>query len=240
MVSEVHQSRPVRVLVEPSDYLLRNAGDMAMLRTAVSRLAQKWPNALIQVLSDEPHVLQVFCPEVTSLPSAGRQYWLRMVRVPERFPKMVQHHAPELVKVLWRRKLGWQNRAALANLREFTNVVANADLVIVTGMGGITDAFPEYATNLLETLALAVRCRRYVAMVGQGFGPLHIPKLVAQARVVLPHIDFIGIRENRASLPLLLSLGVAPDRVLTTGDDASQAAFMPPYSPWQMAYRASD
>jgi polysaccharide pyruvyl transferase WcaK-like protein len=225
MVSEVRHSRPVRVLVEPSDYVLRNAGDMAMLRTAVSRLAKKWPNALIQVLSDEPHVLQAFCPEVTSLPSAGRQYWLRMVRVQERFPKMVQHHAPELVKVLWRRKLGWQNRAALANLREFTNVVANTDLVIVTGMGGITDAFPEYATNLLETLALAVRCRRYVAMVGQGFGPLHIPKLVAQARAVLPHIDFIGIRENRASLPLLLSLGVAPGRVMTTGDDAIEMVY---------------
>jgi hypothetical protein len=49
MVSEVRQSRPVRVLVEPSDYVLRNAGDMAMLRTVVSRLAQKWSNALIQV-----------------------------------------------------------------------------------------------------------------------------------------------------------------------------------------------
>jgi polysaccharide pyruvyl transferase WcaK-like protein len=215
----------VRVLVEPSDYVLRNAGDMAMLRTAVSRLAQKWPNALIQVLSDEPHVLQAFCPGVTPLLSAGRKYWLQMARMPERFPRMVQRHAPELVKVLWRRKLGWENRAALANLREFTNAVANADLVIVTGMGGITDTFSEYATNLLETLALAVRCRRYVAMVGQGFGPLHTPKLVAQARVVLPHVDFIGLREDRASLTLLLSLGVASDRVTTTGDEAIEMVY---------------
>ena len=92
-------------------------------------------------------------------------------------------------------------------------------------MGGITDAFPEYAANLLETLALAVRCRRYVAMVGQGFGPLLTPKLVARARVVLPHIDFIGIRENRASLPLLLSLGVASNRVMTTGDDAIEMVY---------------
>jgi polysaccharide pyruvyl transferase WcaK-like protein len=225
MVSEVCQSRPLRVLVEPSDYVLRNAGDMAMLRTAVSRLAQKWPNALIQVLSDEPDALQAFCPEVKPLPSAGRRYWLQMLRVPERFPNVVQHHAAELVKVLWRRKLGWQNRTALTNLRKFTKAVANADLVIVTGMGGITDAFPEYATNLLETLALAVRCRRYVAMVGQGFGPLHIPKLVARARVVLPHIDFIGLREDRASLPLLLSLGVTLDRVMTTGDDAIEMVY---------------
>jgi colanic acid/amylovoran biosynthesis protein len=225
MVSEGPQSRSVRVLVEPSDYVLRNAGDMAMLRTAISRLVQKWPNALIQVLSDEPAALQAFCPEVTPLPSAGRQYWLRMVRVPERFPGVVQHHAAEVVNVLWRCKLGWQNRIALTKLREFTNAVANADLVIVTGMGGIADAFPEYATNILETLTLAVRCRRYVAMVGQGFGPLHIPKLVARARVVLPHIDFIGLREDRASLPLLQSLGVASDRVMTTGDDAIEMAY---------------
>src|SRR6516162_173095 len=225
MVLEGRQSRPVRILVEPSDYVLRNAGDMAMLRTAVSRLAQKWPNALIQVLSDVPDALEAFCPEVTPLLSAGRQDWLRMVRVPERFPGMVQHHARKLVEFLWRHKLGWQNRAALTKLREFTKAVANADLVIVTGMGGIADAFPEYATNLLETLALAVRCRRYVAMVGQGFGPLHIPKLVARARVVLPHIDFIGLREDRASLPLLQSLGVASDRVMTTGDDAIEMVY---------------
>ena len=196
-----------------------------MLRTAVSRLMQKWPNALIQVLSDVPDELEAFCPGVTPLLRVGRQYWLQMVRVPGRFPSVVQHHASELVKALWRRKLGWQNRVALANLREFTKAVAHADLVIVPGMGAITDAFPEYVTSLFETLALAIRCRRYVAMVGQGFGPLHTPELVARARVVLPHINFIGVREERASLPLLLSLGVASDRVMTTGDDAIEMAY---------------
>jgi polysaccharide pyruvyl transferase WcaK-like protein len=219
------QSRSVRVLVESGDYALRNVGDMAMLRTAVSRLMQKWPNALIQVLSDVPDELQAFCPGVTPLLRVGRQYWLQMVRVPGRFPSVVQHHASELVKALWRRKLGWQNRVALANLREFTKAVAHADLVIVPGMGAITDAFPEYVTSLFETLALAIRCRRYVAMVGQGFGPLHTPELVARARVVLPHINFIGVREERASLPLLLSIGVASDRVMTTGDDAIEMAY---------------
>jgi len=59
-VSEGRQSPSVRVLVEPSDYVLRNAGDMAMLRTAVSRLVQKWPNALIQVLCDVPDALEAF------------------------------------------------------------------------------------------------------------------------------------------------------------------------------------
>jgi len=79
---------------------------------------------------------------------------------------------PQLIEFLWRLKLGRQNRAGLADLLGFTNTVATADLIIVTGMGGITDAFPDYAANLLEVLALAVRSRRYVAMVGQRFGPL--------------------------------------------------------------------
>jgi polysaccharide pyruvyl transferase WcaK-like protein len=224
-VSENRQSFSVRILVEPSDYVLRNVGDMAMLRTAVLRLVQKWPGALIQVLSDTPDDLAAFCPEVTPLVSTGRQQWLRMIRGSERFPRVMRHLTPELIEFLWCRKLGRQNRAGLADLRGFINAVATADLIIVTGMGGITDAFPEYAANLLEVLALAVRSRRYVAMVGQGFGPLHNPKLVARARVVLPQIDFIGIREDRASLPLLLALGIASDRVMTTGDDAIEMAY---------------
>jgi colanic acid/amylovoran biosynthesis protein len=215
----------VRILVEPSEYKLGNAGDMGMLQTAVSRLVQKWPNALIQVLSDEPSGLRALCPEITPMSSAGRNYWLQMSRAPGGFPSIVRHYAPELVEFLWHRKLERADKAGFAKLREFTNAVANADLVIVAGMGGITDAFPEYATNLLETLALAVRCRRYVAMVGQGFGPLHTPKLVARASTVLPQINFIGIREDRASLPLLMSLGVSADRVMTTGDDAIEMAY---------------
>src|SRR5215469_2652015 len=131
MVSEARQSHSLRILVEPSDYVLRNAGDMAMLRTAVLRLIKKWPNALIQVLSDEPDALLAFCPEVTPLPSAGRRCWLQMLRVPERFPNVVEQHGAEMVKALWRHKLRWQNRAAWTNLREFRKAVATADLVIV-------------------------------------------------------------------------------------------------------------
>ena len=47
----------VRILVEPSDYVLRNAGDMAMLHVAVTRLSSLWPAASIQVLSDTPDLL---------------------------------------------------------------------------------------------------------------------------------------------------------------------------------------
>jgi colanic acid/amylovoran biosynthesis protein len=92
-------------------------------------------------------------------------------------------------------------------------------------MGGVTDAFPEYAADLLETLRLAVRRRKYIAMVGQGFGPLRTPQLVSRARSILPRVNFIGLREERASRPLLRSLGVASERMMTTGDDAIELAY---------------
>ena len=227
----------MRILVEPSDYLLHNLGDIAMLRAAVSRLAAYFPNAAIQVLSDDPDALRGFCPEATPLETTGRQQWLDNDFLPERLrrraPKLsvqlqpwLRNHAPQLVEIFWRRKLRVRRRLAdLQALNTFTEAVSNADLVIVTGMGGVTDAFPEYAADLLETLGLAVGRRKYVAMVGQGFGPLQNPELVARARSILPRVNFIGLREERASRPLLQSLGVAPERMMTTGDDAIELAY---------------
>jgi polysaccharide pyruvyl transferase WcaK-like protein len=62
-------------------------------------------------------------------------------------------------------------------------------------------------------------------MVGQGIGPIKEPKLRALAKAVLPHVDFIALREDRAGGPLLDSLGVSPSRVMTTGDDAVELAY---------------
>ena len=143
----------MRILVEPSDYVLRNVGDMAMLRTAVSRLATYWPNATIQILSDEPEALRAFCPEATPLASAGRRRWLTDEFIPGRrkapyffgpLQALLRNRAPELVEVFWRRRLR-QHLSDLHALNEFAEAVSKADFVIVTGMGGITDAFPEYA-----------------------------------------------------------------------------------------------
>src|ERR1700733_2477511 len=67
---------PVRLLVEPSDYLLRNVGDMAMMQIAIERLAALWPDAAIQVLTDDPQTLRKLCPRALPLSSEGRQLWL--------------------------------------------------------------------------------------------------------------------------------------------------------------------
>ena len=225
----------MRILVEPSDYVLHNLGDAAMLRVAVFRLAAYFRNATIQVLSDDPDALRVFCPPATPLESRGRERWLDNDFLPwrlrRRTPNLsaqlefwLRNHIPELVGALWRRKLRRQP-ADLEALNRFTEAISIADLIIVTGMGGIADAFPEYAADLLETLGLAISSGKYVAMVGQGFGPLQTPQLVARARSILPRVNFIGLREERASRPLLRSLGVASERMMTTGDDAIELAY---------------
>jgi colanic acid/amylovoran biosynthesis protein len=118
-----------------------------------------------------------------------------------------------------------RDATSLAELERYHAMVAQADLVIVTGMGGITDAFPEYAAGLLDTVALAAHRGRYTAMVGQGFGPLEEPRLRALARAVLPRVDLIAVREARASVPLLLSLGVSRERIVVTGDDALETPY---------------
>jgi colanic acid/amylovoran biosynthesis protein len=91
-------------------------------------------------------------------------------------------------------------------------------------MGGITDYFPEYAISVLETLNLALAGKSRIAMVGQGIGPLENTELRARAAAILPKVDLIGLREKRASAPLLRALGVPSDRIVATGDDAIEMA----------------
>jgi colanic acid/amylovoran biosynthesis protein len=102
--------------------------------------------------------------------------------------------------------------------------LSRADLLVVCGMGGVTDAFRDYAFGLLERIERALRSDVPVAMMGQGMGPLEDPTLRARAAAVLPRVGLFGLREARASAPLLQALGVAPDRLLTTGDDAVELA----------------
>jgi Polysaccharide pyruvyl transferase len=50
------------------------------------------------------------------------------------------------------------------------------------------------------------------------------PALVAAAHAILPRVDFIALREELCSKPLLQSLGVSTGRIMTTGDDAVEMA----------------
>jgi colanic acid/amylovoran biosynthesis protein len=92
-------------------------------------------------------------------------------------------------------------------------------------MGMINDAFHESATELLDELsAVLVRGSSIVAF-GQGIGPITLPDLKARARAVFPKLKFIALRESIWGLPFLKSLGVSPERIVVTGDDAIECAY---------------
>jgi polysaccharide pyruvyl transferase WcaK-like protein len=214
----------LHILVEPSTYDLRNAGDLAMQQVAVTRVANLWPDASILVLTDVPDELSEYGTNVHPLDAGGRRAWLT------RAMEQIERRRPAPLDLL--RRLagtlsgsGRGDRDASTQAREFVHVISTASLVVVSGMGSITDAFPCYAASLLKTLELATRAGIPTAMMGQGMGPLRDDRLRHLARAVLPNVDLIALREVRASYPLLRELGVSPDRILTTGDDAIEIAY---------------
>jgi polysaccharide pyruvyl transferase WcaK-like protein len=209
----------MRIVVEPSDCDLGNAGDMAMLHVAITRLAALWPHATIQVFSRDPDRLSAFCPDATPvLFEETRDYrrWQPVVEILRRWPALLA-----LLRPVKPRNGGGARRYPA----EVVDAISRADLMVVSGMGGVTDAFRDYAIALLERLDLALQAGIPVVMVGQGIGPLQDPALRAKAEAVLPRVAFISLREGRASYPLLQSLGVSSDRIMTTGDDAIEMAY---------------
>ena len=74
-------------------------------------------------------------------------------------------------------------------------------------------------------MELAIRRGVPTALFGQGLGPIAHPELWQRASDVLPLVTLIGVRESRASVPLLSSLGVNPANIAVTGDDAVELAF---------------
>jgi polysaccharide pyruvyl transferase WcaK-like protein len=223
---------PLRILVEPSDYILRNVGDMAMMQIAVERLAALWPEAQIQVLTDDPCRLQELCPKALPLSGEGRQFWLANNFLPRwledrtspEVRSFIRLHAPEMVNFFWRRELRHSPDRWRA-VTSFTTAIAEADVIVVSGMGGIADAFPEYAHDLLTTLSLALHYGKPIALVGQGIGPLEMTELRELAGRVLRRVDIIALREDLTGGPLLKSLKITMDRTATTGDDAIEIAY---------------
>jgi polysaccharide pyruvyl transferase WcaK-like protein len=228
----------VRVLVEPNAHHLLNMGDVAMLTVTVERLQVLWPDATVGVLTDSPELLAVHCPEAVPVPAAGHQLWFDLPYIGEavrrRLPADIARWMRNCEQKLRRRRPNVAasiirarrrlKRLDAAELDEFLGWLFGADAVAVVGAGLLTDAFAPSAVTVLELVETAVERGAPAAMFGQGVGPLTDPTLQAWCRRVLPRLDLIALREQRAGLPLLLALGVDSSKIMTTGDDALELA----------------
>ncbi|HEX8067188.1 MAG TPA: polysaccharide pyruvyl transferase family protein [Thermoleophilaceae bacterium] len=186
---------PFRVVIDPGSHHVLNLGDVAMLQVALDRLGELWPDAHLDVLTTDPDALARHCPRARPLPAAGRY---------------------ELVGAA-----GPPGDAA----RAYLEALEAADLLVVAGRGGVCDAFLGESLEILDELEAALSRGTPVALVGHGIGPVRDAALAARAASVLPRASLVAVRERRIAVPLLERLGVAPERIVVTGDDAIEPAW---------------
>ena len=229
----------MRILVEPNAHHLQNMGDVAMLQIAVERLSELWPNARIDVITDDAALLRRYCPDASAVPAAGRRIWFHESLLGNRLRQAlparlavgvraredaIRRGFPAVAKHALRLKRRMKRRPT-GELENFLTAVNDADLVVVSGAGALADDFAPLTITILDLLELAIRRGIPTAMLGQGVGPIEDLRLRHRAESVLPRVGLIGIREQVSSRPLLKALGVLDERVHLTGDDAVELAF---------------
>ena len=206
-----------RILIDPGSHHLLNAGDVAMLQVCVERLRETWPGARIDVLTTAPELLVELCPGVTPLPAAGRY-------------ELTDGGGPALPRPRWLARAALTRAGRRRERREpaarmFADALLAADLFLLSGRGGLTDAFPGETDAVLTELEIAARIGLQTALLGQGIGPIEDHRALARMAAALPEAAVLSVREGRTAPDLLASLGVPRERVAVTGDDAIELAF---------------
>jgi len=229
---------PIKALIDNGSYHLRNMGDVAMLQVAAVRLRDLFPGAELLVPTTNadlarrylgsvplnPHAwhgrlaLRLLPIKYTWVPKHGRRKLIQLERVCHRRAPM----AAARLGLLWRQF----GRRATTTTLSGVRTISDTDLVIACGGGYLTDEFPAHALEMLDTFELAQDTGRPTAMLGQGLGPVRDPTLLKKMGEVLPRIDVIALREARVGVPLLHALGVARDKIVVTGDDAIEPAYI--------------
>lgn len=212
----------MRVVVQNGEYWLCNKGDLAMLDVTVRRLSERWPGADIGVITSAPHLLRAYAPAAVPL-RTGAGAWPRATGI-TLGPRVV---GPPSVAWLTAQQRVHRYTRRLGAAPPAPRVPAAADdasLVLAMGGGYFTDVDPEQVHRTLDLLEHAADRGIPTAMLGQGIGPLEDPVLLDRARAVLPRVDVIALREGREGPRLLDALGVAPERITVTGDDAIELA----------------
>ncbi len=206
----------LRILVDQSGYDLRNLGDVAMLQACVRRLQALRPAARIAVLCHDSELLAKYCPTATAVPAAGRA-------IPHSArARRIYLAVAQVWKVVgpYTMRSGSAGASAPPALRGWRDALRWADIVVASGGGFLTDTWWWHGSGVLSVLRAAQRMGKPTAMFGQGLGPLTHRLLRRQAATVLPRLGLLGLRGRVTAQPLAGALGVPPDVVLVTGDDA--------------------
>lgn len=132
--------------------------------------------------------------------------------------------AARLRGAIRRAALRRQARRAGPAATAYLGAMLDADLFLMSGRGGVTDAFAGEARATLGELELARAAGVPAALLGHGLGPLDDRALRARTAAVLPSLTLVSVREGVRAPALLAAAGVSPRRVHVTGDDAVEPA----------------
>lgn len=205
----------MKIVVDQSGYELLNIGDVAMLQSCIIRLRHQWPDAEIMVISHVPGQLESYCSDVTAI---GRTFADNsLIRHFPQKPRLASEQAWKMAGPYFSGRL---RRSVRDRPSTAIQAVRTADVVVASGGGYVTDTWWWHAAGVLSLLSLAQRLGKPTAMFGQGIGPIKQHALRMQAATVLPNLRILCLREDRIGRGLALGLGVRPDAIALTGDDA--------------------
>lgn len=223
-----------------AEYL--NYGDVAMLQVAVRRLLGLFPQADIEVITESGENLSKYCPGAQALNRRGRNIWVGDSFLCGRFRDLLtsgmaarledltgfmERRMPVPLRVLAALRLSIRDDEKFkSDLMSFLRALERADLVMISGAGGFADSTVKYwDKQILGLLRTAIRRGIPAVMMGQGMGPIHDQVALSRMRDILPCLDLITLRGTRGGEELVSELGVAPDRVMNTGDEAIELAY---------------
>jgi len=227
----------MKILIENSSYHLQNMGDLAMIKVGIDRLKRLFPTSEIKVFTTSEDKLRSYLNEVNPFSPNGRDYWSMPLvnkfynssnsliqrnwsKIEDDFSFTFPQFSSSLVKIKLR-----SFPSQLSETKAFLKTIHDTDLIVATGGGYITDSFIDYTHPKLKTLALAVSLGKPTVMLGQGIGPLEKKAAYEKAKAVLPKVDLIALREGKIGPSILTKMGVKPEKVIVTGDDAIELAF---------------
>lgn len=222
----------MKIVVENSGYEMRNLGDLAMLQIGVNRLHSLWPDAQIHVLTLNPEAVLKQTPGAVAFPlgvsSEAASVGSESAPTPKSRSKAVKNLLNGLKgKIVYRHpSLALKLMTIRRNRYGLEKMIREADLVVATGGGYITEIFPINMMGALTTLDIARRCGKPSVLMGHGIGPIDNPHLLRLTGRVLRTASLITLRERRFSLPLVEQMGVSKDRIRVTGDDAVEYSYI--------------
>lgn len=214
----------LRAIVQTGSYELDNLGDRAMLEVMIDRVREHYPETEFSVFARDAERVRSLDRNVRQIPVEQKREWAIIHAAYLKFRRAV----PVADSIFRKGTPSWYQSVLRLKARALVNseALSGADILIVSGGGFITDVFPGQVWPVFERMAAAIRQGVPFVLLSQGIGPLRDPALVEKAREVLPFARLIAIRENLYTHPLLKALGVSPDRIVLTGDDAIEPAYL--------------